>query len=122
MGKIEQENKINTEVITKDIEREIQNVYNKFNSELARLMGPELKQCIDKNSDDPRKMMNCYDEFQKRISPALERLGLIKAENNSMLQKCLESKENMKVCSKIGLEKSQEYLTETFNDLKSYLA
>lgn len=85
-------------------------------------MGPELKQCIDKNSDDPRKMMNCYDEFHKRISPALEKLGLLKTNNSSMLQKCLESKENVKLCTKIGLEKSQEYFVETFNDLKSYLA
>ena len=105
-----------------DFEKEIEHVYEKFNDEIARLMGPELKQCVDKNSDDPRKIINCYDQFHKRISPTLAKLGLLKTEYTSGLQKCLDSKENVKICARIGLEKSNEYINEAFNDLKSYLA
>lgn len=105
-----------------DVERELEAVYNKFNVELAKLMGPELKQCIDKNSDNPTKMMNCYDEFQKRISPAMQRFGVFKTETKSTFEKCIESKENAKICATIGLNKSQDFINEAFNDFKNYLA
>jgi hypothetical protein len=52
-------------------------------------MGPELKKCIDQNSSNPKGIINCYDEFQRRISPVLERLGLKNVENRTTVQKCL---------------------------------
>ena len=44
-----------------------------------------------------------------------------KEENTSKLEKCLESKENAKICASSGLDKAQEFANKSFNDLKSYL-
>lgn len=67
MGKAD----IDTSKLQSEVEKQIEVVSNQLNSSIARIVGPELTKCIENNSDDPMKMFNCYDEFQKRVKPAL---------------------------------------------------
>ena len=85
-------------------------------------MGPELKKCIDKYPNDSVKMATCYEDFTQKVEGTLSKVTSRSVENTSTLQKCLQSQQNAKVCAKVGMEKTNEYLAEAFNDLKGYFA